>query len=56
MGGIPRQAEAFAVVGDEFNSHDSCSFLLMGEYRKPPCPEWEHDGFVKNDRQVNLCV
>lgn len=21
MGGIPRKAEAFAVVGDEFNSH-----------------------------------
>ena len=30
MGGIPRQPEAFAVVGDEFDSHDGGSFLVDG--------------------------
>ena len=26
VGGISRQPEAFAVVGDEFDSHDGCFF------------------------------
>ena len=30
VGGIPRQAEAFAVVGDELDSHDGCSFVVDG--------------------------
>ena len=30
MGRIPRQSEAFAIVGDEFDSHGGCSFLVDG--------------------------
>lgn len=38
MGGIPRQAEAFAVVGDEFDSHDGCFFLVDGWIQKTAMP------------------
>lgn len=30
VGGISRQSEAFAVIGDEFDSHDGCSFVVDG--------------------------
>lgn len=30
VGGIPGQSEAFAVVGDEFDSHDGGSFVVDG--------------------------
>ena len=57
VGGIPRQSEAFAVVGDEFDSHDGGSFVVDGWIQKSRhAPGWEHSGFVKNDRQVNPCV
>ena len=57
VGGIPRQPEAFAVVGDELDSHDGSSFVVDGWIQKSRhAPGWEHSGFVKNDRQVNPCV
>ena len=31
MGGIPRQAEALAVVGDEFDSHDDLILLMVND-------------------------
>ena len=31
MGGIPRQAEALAVVGDEFDSHDELILLMVND-------------------------
>lgn len=33
VGGIPWQSEAFAVVGDEFDSHDGGSFVVDGWIR-----------------------
>ena len=33
VGGVPRQSEAFAVVGDEFDSHDGGSFVVNGWIR-----------------------
>lgn len=48
VGRIPWQSEAFAVVGDELDSHDGCSFVVDGWIRvKPPCPVWEHGGFCE---------
>ena len=57
VGGIPWQSEAFAVVGDDFDSHGGGSFLLMGEYRKTAMPrDRDHGGSSKDDRQVSSCV
>ena len=57
VGGISRKPEAFAVVGDEFDSHGGGSFVVDGWIQKSRhAPGWEHSGFVKNDRQVNPCV
>lgn len=57
VGRIPWQSEAFAVVGDELDSHDGCSFLLMGEYRKTAMPrDRDHGSSSKDDRQVSSCV
>ena len=57
VGGIPRQPEAFAVVGDEFDSHDGGSFVVDGWIQKNRhAPGWDHGGSSKDDRQVNPCV
>ena len=34
VGGIPRQSETFAVVGDEFDSHGGGSFVVDGWIQK----------------------
>ena len=31
VGGLPRQSEAFAVVGDEFDSHDELILLIVND-------------------------
>ena len=57
MGGIPRQPEAFAVVGDEFNSHGSGSFVVDGWIQKNRhARDSEHSGFTNDDRLVSTCV
>ena len=33
VGGLSGQSEAFAVVGDEFDCHDGCFFLVDGWIR-----------------------
>ena len=57
VGGISRQSESFAVVGDEFDSHDGGSFVVDGWIQKNRhAPGWDHGGSSKDDRQVNPCV